>query len=323
MIYLILEVPIIVEKQIYEKVLQEKQTLDNALVCATDSETNALRFVYGGETKTKLEITSEHFFQALSLFLNYEMEMTSLCVPVFVVADVEGFYVSYLKESKNEQGESIVKRVWSECIPYVYSDNAYIYRIFLDDTIYAIHRRNHNVIETSFHEVKNQVELYELFEEGNLFVSEEAYQEKKRSAIITSLESTMTQILNTNNQIMEQYGIHTYFHVPTFFDTYEPTVSPSVIAVFQGWPISINGKMVYSNCAVSASFLKEKQKYIVEIPNSLEQPFAVFHQPSCKKIGMYGKVLNQTYYLEDAIKQYGAYACPICFSSLDGVAILP
>ena len=159
---------------------------------------------------------------------------------------------------------------------------------------------------------------------GNVFRSWDSYYEYKRHAIAESIRKSLEGIVNGHSRIAGQYGVCAVYGIPSFFEDFTPAVEyPSFVAVFQGYPLSHDAKLVYSGASSSAAYITVARNYTVETPDSLAQPFAVFHKDGCPYIGTYGRVLAEKWPMEAAVERFGAYACPHCFTGHDGVPVLP
>ena len=278
------------EKIVYEHAAEQKQRVEQAMKTAIDASADKLASVQGGQTKQTLEAFSEYFFRVFAMGMGWleepeRWEELYFYVPALVVTQTEGFYIYSLQEVKLADGSAEWAGVWTECIPYLYIEGDLETQYFLDS------------------EIENM--------------------QKKQSAIVRSLEEHITRVLYTQNEIAKQQGMTVCFRIPSFFDTFKASMEfPSVMAIYQGWPVSVDNKLLYHNCALSAAFLKEQLYVLVELSNRLEQPYAVMHQKKCEVIGKYGMVLEEYYTMEEALTCYGTYACPECMGKQSMVAPL-
>lgn len=314
----------------YDRASEQKEKIDEALMFASDAAAEQVAIQYGNSSTANFLISAEtEFFRALSaglgIYDNFdEMETLNFYVPLLLLTDTEGFYMNYLQESERN-GELVLERVWTECQPYTYTDNDFIYRFYLNDEVYIIRKSNpSDVIKSSYKDVVSNASLMSQLSASVVFRSRADFDEVKRAAIAQSLEFAAGKAVNEHNHIAGQYGIAMYYSVPSFFDDYTPALEyPSFLAVFQGYPLSLRYNIIYNNCTTSAAYITRVTTYTVEVPDSLTQPFAVYHKDGCSSIGAYGKVLPAKYTKEKAVSVYGAYACPDCFTVEDGMAILP
>ena len=113
--------------------------------------------------------------------------------------------------------------------------------------------------------------------------------------------------------------------MPNFLQTFTPAMEhPSILAVFQGWPLSADGTLLYQNCANASAYIKKEQKYLLELPSHTgNSVFSVFHKESCSYVGTYGLLQSFEVTKREAVSVYGAYACPHCFEDWEAMPVLP
>ena len=131
------------------------------------------------------------------------------------------------------------------------------------------------------------------------------------------IEPYASDIISNHNYIAMQYGINYSFYVPQFLqNTSEDLNFPMLFVVFQGWPLTASGNIVYENCIDTAVYIQTIEKYRIEVPKDLSQTYAYYHNIDCNYIGIYdGKVLDREVSKEQAIYKYGAYACEYCIKT--------
>ena len=330
MLFILLILSTVEKSWQYERAAEQKRKIDEVLVFAADTaaEQVALKFD-NSNIQDFLKSAESEFFRALAAgFSMYDefdgMDTLDFYVPLLIATDTEGFYMNYLQEG-TENGAKTLSRVWTECQPYCYYDAEYIYRFFLDDTVYIIRKTDPNdIVRASYAEIVANASLMSQLSSSMVFQSKEAYEEIKRAAIAQSIETMAGRIMNEHNYIAGQYGVSMYYGVPSFFDNYTPALNyASFMAVFQGYPLSLRYNIVYNNCAASAAYITRTNTYTVELSTLITQPFSVYHRDGCSAIGSYGIVLEEKVTKHKAVSLYGAYACPDCFTEEDDVAILP
>lgn len=329
LLFLALFVGAFADKTIYERMFDEKQEVDYALQVAADAAAEQLARTYQNVDVTDYLISaSDEFFKSLVAgFSLYEkpdeQEELYYYVPALLVTVTDGFYVNYLSEVDID-GAVGVKRVWTECQPYSYSDDYFVYRFFLDDRIIIYEKLTGDSIDKKVSEVFDDPAMLSALSKGNVFTSEENYKLYKKSVISDCIATVIERMVNEHSRIAGQYGYNVLYTVPDFFSYYTPSQSfPSFVAVFQGYPLSWANKTLYNNVSSSAAHISLAKRYVVEVSNSLEQPYSVYHKEGCLHIGSYGKVLSGMYEENEVIREYGAYACGKCFSEDEGVSVLP
>lgn len=319
----------LIGKSSYKQAVNEKKKIDYALQMAVDSAAEQLAKAYQNTNVSDyLVAASDTFFKSLSAGLNiYEDEdkkdELTFFVPAILVTGTEGFYINYLVEVKDSNSLEL-RRVWTECQPYVYSDDYFIYRFFFNDKIIIYEKSSGDRIESTKDEIMNDMKIMADLSVGKVFLSEENYQEYKRAAIAKSIADTLDKTVNEHSRIAGQMGISMIYGIPEFLSDFSPAQEyPSLIAIFQGYPLTSDNKTIYNGASTSASYISVVERYVVEVSNSISQPFSIVHKNGCSKIGAYGIVLSEKYTMKEAIAAYGTYGCPHCFSERDGVAILP
>lgn len=309
---------------------EQKKLIDDALLFSSDAAAEQIALSYGSANLQDFLVSAEvAFFRALEAGLAANLDFSEegvldFYVPLLVLVDTDGFYMNYLEET-NAGGVVSLDRIWTECQPYIYTDNEFIYRFFLNDVVYVIRKSDpSDIVKSSYEGVTSSTSLMAQLSSSIVFSSKENYMAVKRAAIAECLERAAGRVMNEHNFIAGQYGINMYYSVPSFFEEYSPALEyPSFLAVFQGYPLSIQHGLYYNNCTSSAAYITRAAAYTVELSNTLTQPFSVYHKDGCSFIGTYGIVLEKKLIQKNAIELYGAYACPHCFSDCDGVAILP
>lgn len=314
----------------YEQAEAQKGKIDSALLFASDTAAEQLAEGYGESNVYRLlENAESEFFRALSagmeVFDDFDKkEMLNFYVPLLIVTNTDGFYMNYLYEGE-DNGAKTLTRIWSECQPYYYSDDEFIYRFFLNDEIYIIRKSNpEDIVKSTYQDIIANSSLMSQLASSRVFRSDADYREVKRASMAKSIETAAVRMINKHNAIAGQYGISMYYSVPSFLEDYTPAMEyPSFLAVFQGYPLSLRYSIFYNNCTSSAAYIAKVRKYTVELSTDIAQPYSVFHEEGCVKTGMYGTVLTERVPKETAISAYGAYACPHCFDADDNVPLLP
>ena len=329
LVFLFVWSSLFVKQKSYEMAMDTKIRLDEALLTSVNSATVTLSDAYTAKGNSALKQASDTFFQSLYVCLGTEGDKTkeqelNLYIPAVVMVDMDGFYICFLEQVHSADG-TILQHVWSECQPYYYEDNVFLYRFGLDDTVYTVEKATGTVLQTSYKEVMADSMLQTYYATGDVFDTDESYREKKLYAIRTSVEESLSEILVSHNGIAGQYGLDIWFRMPNFLQMFTPAMEhPSIFAVFQGWPLNADGTLLYNNCANASSYIKKEQTYLLEWPAQTgSQPFAVFHKKNCSYAGTYGMLQSFEVTKKDAVSKYGAYACTHCFEEWEAVPLLP
>lgn len=136
--------------------------------------------------------------------------------------------------------------------------------------------------------------------------------EKQRVAEI--LENKASEIISAHNYIAYQFGIEYQFFVPEFLDNSVLELEfPMIFVVFQGWPLSVSGDVTYDNCIDAGASVRRTEKYIVEVPDSLEKTYSYYHLPDCENLGKNGRIIQgKLFSKQEAVEEYGAVKCNLC-----------
>ncbi|MBO5354263.1 MAG: hypothetical protein J6A77_13300 [Lachnospiraceae bacterium] len=155
---------------------------------------------------------------------------------------------------------------------------------------------------------------YEWTELQSFVFPEDCSEEKKKSIIAETLEETASGIITSHNYIAAQYGISYNFYVPDFLqDTARSLDMPVLFAVFQGWPLTAAGNIVYENCVDTGVYVQKVKKYIIELPTDLEDSFCYYHEEFCELVQRGdGNFLKEKFSKEQAVRMYGALSCTYC-----------
>lgn len=309
--------------------LREKDRVDSALQLAVDTAAEQMADYYqNANMGDYLTLASDTFFQGLAAGLGLyenmeEREELTFFVPALLMTSTEGFYINYLAQVE-ENGLNVLKRLWTECIPYTYSDEYFTYRFFLDDSIMIYEKSTGDILQSTLKDVMSSPGVLSVLSDGEVFLSEDSYYQYKRHALAESIRTNLGRVTSQHSYIAGQFDITIVYELPSFFEDFTPaTEYPSLYALFQGYPLSDLNGILYNNVSSSAAYIMALERYVVEVSNSLGQPFSLYHKKGCAAIGSYGMVLDGTYSMEKSIHEYGAYACPQCFSDDDRVAKLP
>ncbi len=142
---------------------------------------------------------------------------------------------------------------------------------------------------------------------------------KKKKMTLSEVEERAGEIISGHSYIAKQYGLEYSFFVPDFLLRYEKPDLPVFLVVFQGWPLSTSGNMVYNNCIDAGVSIKRTEYYIVEVPESINCTYSFYHRFGCDRIGGSGRVLEGRFTLEEARDRYGALPCEECVKCYDGM----
>lgn len=314
------------ERYHYDSAAEEKERIEAAIQKAIKHAAECAAKECSVSEETVNELVRQAFFDALYAALGCldnpeKMQQIELCIPMLAVLLDEGAYFNYLEEEVTERGERILKRVRSEQYPYVYENDRFSYRFFLDGRLYVMNKAEGQWISTSYEEIADGICVWEELLPDSLFSSREEYFLRKKEAVALTATTAFEKIVSVHNRIAGQYGASYIYTVPDFLQKYQiATEHVSVLAVVQAWPIVSSEMGFYESCAEAGAYIKQTELYCLERPVSLEQPYMVFHKSDCQYLGSFGEEYGRAGF-EEAVKKYGAFGCPYCISETEAVLL--
>ena len=328
-LFMTLFMGVIVSRASFKNASSEKYKVDYALQMSVDVAAEQLAKSYGNENLSDyLNLAVDEFFKALSAGLNIytdsdKQEELLYYVPAILVTSTDGFYINYLSKA-TLNGVTVLQREWTECQPYYYSDAYFVYRFFLNDEIIIYEKQTGEIIKSTSTDIFADTLMLADLSLGNVFQSEAAYYEYKQAAVARSIAECLERAVNTHNIIAGQFGVSTLYGIPDFLTSYTPAQEyPSLVAIFQGYPLTADHRIIYNGASTSAAYISVVPRYVVEVSIGPAHPFSLLHKETCTMHGTFGKVLEGRYTVEEAMQEYGVYACPHCFIEGEGVPILP
>lgn len=143
---------------------------------------------------------------------------------------------------------------------------------------------------------------------------ENSPEEERKGMIAACLERYASEIISDYNFIAVQYGLQYTFYVPDFLqDTTRSLELPMLFAVFQGWPLTAAGDIVYENCVDASVYIQEVEKYVIELPTTLSRAVSYLHEEGCEIVqDGNGRFLEERMTMEQAVRRYGAVPCNAC-----------
>lgn len=213
----------------------------------------------------------------------------------FETAFMEAFYVSMGLFETEEKQEYL--RMYLPMLVLAEEDGAFFW--------YMQERQNGDAVE-----------LCHLWSEKIVYGDSEYddTEEVKKRMVAETLEKEASKIISSHNYIASQYGISYSFFVPTFLQDGATTINfPMLFVVFQGWPLSAAGDVIYENCIDVGLYLQTVDYYVVTGPESLLEAICIYHQKECASLDESRGDSEKGYVTEeDAIRKYGAYPCSQC-----------
>lgn len=239
-------------------------------------------------------------------------------IPMFAVLAEDGFYIYMEDEYVQTDGYTYGTKNWSECMPYSFSDEDFVYRFRLDDTLYLYDKNGlingiERIYQVSREELLNGVDFATLrsLRPNSFLFNDELYLVAKQTAVIENVTDAMRYFINNHNRYTDKYGIAYDFSLPVIDNAaWTRTIEhPCVLVMIQGYPVSAMQDIVFNRYAfVGAQLYKQEPYYLTEWgwhPS--------YHRRGCEKLSYAEEevFLNPYYSVEECVK-LGAYACEEC-----------
>lgn len=297
----------------YEQGAREKDRIDASVLFAADAAAEALLGA-GENLPSMLGSASERFFSSLGVAMGEDGDMLLVCVPLLIVTCDDGMYLNVL----SLEGGMLVRR-WTECLPYIYEDDAFFYRLSLDGEITSRKKDMGEIVRTTYEEVAADGHLMAYYHPSRLFESEDAYRETLWASVAGSVEREAEIALSEESYLAGEAGYCISYAAPSFLNVFPENYGRSFAAVYQGFPGDYGTG--FSHVGVTASsYTVAKGEYYVTTAQSAGKYYGVAHHEGCVHMagGEIGPV-DQDY----AVRIYGAYGCPYCIGENEGFAFAP
>jgi len=307
----------------YEQAMDSYARTERSFYAAADAAGEAL-CRYGASTiLTDKEAAYHNFlyflYAALGIMDNpAKREELLNYIPMFAVLDEEGFYIYFADEYEGEDGFRYTTRNWTECMPYSYSDEDFVYRFTLDGVV-TLYDKNGLIdgtvclYQTSFEELEEEsrYETLRILRSDSFLFDKESFGIIKQTAVITSVQDAMRYYINNYNRIAQRYGTTYAFSLPVLDNSVwaRSIEHPGVLVMIQGYPIDVARHVVYNQYAfVGAQIYKKEPYYLTECGWH-----PTYHRRHCNVVSLVGEetLQNPVYSVEECVKR-GAYACTEC-----------
>ena len=289
---------------IENKRLQYDQSLESAV---DDAVLKLIDMADIGETTYGLnkEACVDQFFN--SLYANFGVIDSTVgknrlksYVPVLVVTDNDGYYISFVDTYKDSTDTPLYTRVWTDKKPYYYEEGNLIFVFTLGDII-KVYDTDNNEISEGYYE-----DLKERFSDVYLFQDKDIFDQVKRNAIVGCIQEDMKYYINSYNKIAENFGITYDFYLPAVDENdWKRTIdSISLFVVFQGYPYGYGTNEVFNRYAYAGARVKKADMYFISERDGTK----VYHRSDCDEITNY----NNPVYSKKECALQGAYPCEKC-----------
>ncbi len=306
-----------------EEIADEKKALNESLytACADAIEQLAVAGIYGMNSIQKDEVINT-FYTSLYSNLgiisdkNVQAEI-EMYIPVILLCDMDGFYLYYSDDYKDKEGNTFVKRIWSEKMPYYYQDNYFLYRFSLNDTVSIYDRKNllkdsiPNILLMDYHESQTDAN-FEEFRSTNsscMMLDDETFHLTKKLTMINQLEEVLSYYTNQHNHIAQQNGITYHFSFPhgSEEEWAQYLDDISMVVIFQGYPYGADKNYTFNKIACAGANIIKKPVYYVEEKSW----YKLVHKAGCPKLMNNTMIMEETFDSIEECANIGAF-CDDC-----------
>ena len=96
---------------------------------------------------------------------------------------------------------------------------------------------------------------------GHVWSDKIMYSAPGMHGVTETIEETASSLVSKHNYIASQYGISYQFHVPQFLiNDAGNQESITIFVVFQGWPLTAAGDVIYENCVDAGIYIEGKRE---------------------------------------------------------------
>lgn len=309
-----------VETRIYEHVVEEKDYLDQVVAKAIDDA-----MVYFSEEETDmLQINKERavssFLDSMCAALNIDAsdkEELEYYIPLMSVITMDGFYVYFTGEHKNNINQTYYKKQWSEKHPFYYEDEDFIYKFTLTDTLIIydknglLDQENSQrlfVLNASDFIFLDKFADFRKLRPSSFLLKEEDFYEIRKNTITSSIENVLKEYCYKHNEITNKLGISYMFHLPSTSSEMSKSIeSSSLLVLIQGYPLKSSQDTVFNRFSLSISQSRKRQLYVIE-----EGTYPIYHKKDCSKLLISGDTGTEAFYSIKEAVATGAFPCEEC-----------
>lgn len=312
----------------YEKAADAYALIERSFYAAADAAGEALCRYGGSEIITDKAVAYDTFVQSMYAALGIldspaKREEFLSYIPLFGVLTNEGFYVYMEDEYVRADGYRYMTKNWSECMPYSFYDEDFVYRFALDGTVTILDRNGLidgtvRLYKANQFELANDslyITLRSLRPDSFLFDAEK-YLLVKQTAVTETVTDAIRYFVNNHNRIAKAKGITYDFAIPVIDNAAwsRGIEQPGVLVMIQGYPVDVAGQLFFNCYAFVGSQLYKQEPYYLTAWGW----HPTYHRRNCEKLSYADEevFLHPFYSIEECVEQ-GAYACEECIP--DGV----
>lgn len=278
--------------------IQLNQIVDTALMDSVDAlvvRGNQHELILDKEGATT--VFFETLYQNFDAKTEIQQLKVNMYVPVVVLVDYDGFSV-YSMTTYNGYGGDKVGHVWSEKIPYVWSEGDWIYQLTLGDELKMVNPQEGLVLEGDFEYLSTKIDL--------TFSDYKSYQAKRKVIISELISWQVNREINSHQLFANNYGVNYDFRLPAVDSVSWGRAIEDIglLAFVQGIPIGVDGTY-YNQCALGGAMIKKGTPYYIEETVS---GWKYYHKEGCVLLADKSwPIINRQ---EGAA--HGAYPCKQC-----------
>lgn len=293
--------------------VQENQRINTAIDMACDSAIDALLAsdeMDQGKYDRDRALTEFYnsLFASFGILANTgQQEVFRLYVPVFIVADSEGFYVNYKQEFGG--ASKVYHNIWSDQLPYKYegTDDWTFYFNIENDSLRVVNTSLEYAATGSYDTIVSSIAAKGLtcpfeLQDRNTFM------EFRAVGINSSLETAMSYYATQHNLVASNYGIEYNFNFSTIdrSDEWNRGLSGvTVLVLFQGMPLK-NSSEYYNKVNIATSYARRKSNYYTT--GSPRTNDGYYHKASCALVDA-GSIMYDS---KEECARDGYFPCTIC-----------
>lgn len=305
-IFLMVSAPIAVKSADLYEVTRENIRLNRKLdKAAYDTASGMVEYDMTDNVYVNKDEAVDFFFHSLATGLgrttSVQMEELRFYVPVILITDLDGFYISFL-EDVEIGGEVRYVRNWTEKIPYSFTDDdgyVYQYSIGLNKDFVTVYD---SYTGQSYSGLYSDVKMHC----AACYLDAAVFHEMRQDAVISAIERKMSYFINNHNLVASRFGMSFTFYLPVIDrDSWLRTIDDiSFLFLFQGYPLPSADYEYYSRIVVAGSRVAKSAQYYI---NSVDGQLT-YHRHDCT-------LRNGTesgYRLREQCAGLGAYPCDVC-----------
>ncbi|HCL03507.1 MAG TPA: hypothetical protein DHW61_14045 [Lachnoclostridium phytofermentans] len=326
---------------------------------AVDAGTSRLEKKGGSCVALSKELATASFFQSMYASLGIledeeQKERFMLSIPIITIIDYDGVYVNYCVKETMANGKTMLKRAWTEKIPYRYSDELFEVYFTLSDVITlnvwtgtsgkqnlselideedkeygyieSMNQQNGDGYWIHYQDLQRLSKFSGYYDKNpSYFIwNETKFLAVQRATVTETIEDIMKYYVDNHVEIAKEFGISYEFHLPLIDNSnWDRAIGEcSIFVLFQGYPYQSTPKRFYNRHSFHAAEKRNNITYFLE----RKSWYLLYHKEECPDwISRKENALRNGEILEDILcesleecSEYGAFPCLKCNSGYEG-----